>query len=69
MKEKNDEISALLTEAAGYTAVFHAAIEGTVAESDKAILAQQKAAKEQAQSNLDRVFDTFGRENVRVIDE
>lgn len=69
MKEKNDEISALLTEAAGYAAAFHAAIEGTVAESDKAILAQQKAAKEQAQSNLDRVFDAFGRENVRVLDE
>jgi len=69
MKEKSEEIAAALTQAAGYAVTFHAAIEGTVAESDKTILAQQKAAREQAQSNLDKVFDTFGRENVRVLDE
>ena len=69
MKEKNEEVAAALTAAAGYACVFRAALEGTVAESDKTILAAQKAAKEQAENNLNRVFDAFGRENVRVVDE
>ncbi|MBR3794766.1 MAG: DNA polymerase III subunit gamma/tau [Clostridia bacterium] len=69
MAEKNAQVAAALTQAAGYPCVFRAAIEGTVAESDKNILAAQEAAKKQAQSNLDKVFSAFGRENVRVLDE
>ena len=61
--------SAALTEAAGYPCTFRAAVEGTVPESDKAVLAAQEAARQQAQDNLNRVFDAFGRENVRVLDE
>ena len=63
------QVAEALTAAAGYSCTFRAAIEGTVAESDKNMLAAQQAAKEQAQSNLNRVFDAFGRENVRVLDE
>ena len=40
-----------------------------MAESDKAILAAQQEAKKQADKNLSKVFDAFGRENVRVLDE
>ena len=69
MDDKNAQVAQALTEAAGYPCVFRAAIEGTVAESDKAVLAAQEAAKKQAQENLNRVFDAFGRENVRVTDD
>ena len=69
MEDKNAQVAEALTAAAGYPCTFRAAIEGTVAESDKNMLAAQQAAKEQAQSNLNRVFDAFGRENVRVLDE
>ena len=69
MEDKNAQVAEALTAAAGYVCTFRAAIEGTVAESDKNVLAAQQAAKEQAQSNLNRVFDAFGRENVRVLDE
>ena len=69
MKGKSEEIAAALTAAAGYPCTFRAAIEGTVAESDKAILKAQEEAKAQAQQNLDKVFGMFGRENVRVVDE
>ena len=69
MEDKNAEIAAALTQAAGYPCTFRAAIEGTVAESDKNILAAQEAQKKQAQDNLDKVFGVFGRENVRVQDE
>ena len=69
MDDKNAQVAQALTEAAGYPCVFRAAIEGTVAESDKAVLAAQEAAKRQAQENLNKVFDTFGRENVRVTEE
>ena len=69
MEDKNAQVAQALTEAAGYPCVFRAAIEGTVAESDKAVLAAQEAAKRQAQENLNKVFDTFGRENVRVTDD
>ena len=69
MDDKNAQVAQALSEAAGYPCVFRAAIEGTVAESDKAVLAAQEAAKRQAQENLNKVFDTFGRENVRVTEE
>ena len=69
MQEKNDQVAAALTQAAGYPCVFRAALEGTVQESDKAILAAQEEAKQQAENNLNKVFSAFGRENVRVLDE
>lgn len=69
IKEKNEEVAAYLTAAAGYPCTFRAAIEGTVQESDKAVLAAQKEAKQQAENNLNKVFEMFGRENVRVSDE
>jgi len=69
MEDKNAKVAQALSEAAGYPCTFRAAIEGTVAESDKAVLAAQAAARAQAQSNLNRVFETFGRENVRVTDD
>ena len=69
MDDKNAQVAQALSEAAGYPCVFRAAIEGTVAESDKAVLAAPEAAKKQAQENLNRVFDAFGRENVRVTDD
>ena len=69
MQDKNAEVAAALAQAAGYPCTFRAAIEGTVAESDENILAAQAAQKKQAQENLNKVFDAFGRENVRVLDE
>ena len=69
LQDKNDQIAQLLTAAAGYPCTFRAALEGSVAESDQSILAAQRAAQEQAQKSLDKVFDAFGRENVRVLDE
>ena len=69
MPDKNAQIAEALTAAAGYPCTFRAAIEGTVPESDKNVLAAQEAARRQAQSNLDKVFGAFGRENVRVLDE
>ena len=67
--EKNEEVAGYLTQAAGYPCTFRAAIEGTVQESDKAILAAQAEAQKQAENSLNKVFDMFGRENVRVRDE
>ncbi len=69
IQDKNELVAQALSEAAGYPCTFRAAIEGTVAESDQAILAAQEAAREQAKKNLNRVFETFGRENVRVTEE
>ena len=69
MAEKNAEVADYLTKAAGYSCTFRAAIEGTVQESDKAILAAQEEAQKQAENSLNKVFDMFGRENVRVKDE
>ena len=69
MEDKNTLVAQALTEAAGYPCQFRAAIEGTVAESDKNILAAQEAAKKQTQDNLNKVFEAFGRENVRVMDD
>ena len=69
MPEKNGQVAAALTQAAGYPCTFRAALEGTVQESDKAILAAQQEQKKQAENNLNKVFDAFGRENVRVLDE
>ena len=69
MPEKNGQVAAALTQAAGYPCTFRAALEGTVQESDKAILAAQQEQKKKAENNLNKVFDAFGRENVRVLDE
>ena len=69
MADKNAQIAEALGAAAGYPCTFRAALEGTVQESDKAILAAQQAEKQQAENNLNKVFDAFGRENVRVLDE
>ena len=69
MPDWNAQVAQALSEAAGYPCQFRAAIEGTVAESDKSILAAQAAAKKQTQENLNKVFETFGRENVRVMEE
>ena len=69
MAGKNAEVADYLTKAAGYPCTFRAAIEGTVQESDKAILAAQEEAQKQAENSLNKVFDMFGRENVRVKEE
>ncbi len=69
MQEKNAQVAAALTQAAGYPCTFRAALEGSVQESDKAILAAQEQEKKQAENNLNKVFSAFGRENVRVLDE
>ncbi|MBQ2990244.1 MAG: DNA polymerase III subunit gamma/tau [Clostridia bacterium] len=69
MPDKNELVVRALEQAAGYPCTFRAAIEGTVAESDKNILAAQQEQKKQAQDNLNKVFSAFGRENVRVLDE
>jgi len=69
MPDKNKMIADALTQAAGYPCTFRAAIEGTVGESDKTILAAQAEAKRQTDENLNKVFAAFGRENVRVTDE
>ena len=69
MEDKQSELSAALSEAAGYPCTFRAAVEGTVPESDKAVLAAQEAAKKQAQDNLNKVTDFFGRENVTIKDQ
>lgn len=68
-QDKNAVVAEALSAAAGYPCTFRAALEGTVAESDKTILAVQREAQKQAEQNLGKVFDAFGRENVRVLDE
>jgi len=69
MPDKNAQVAEALTAAAGYPCTFRAAIEGTVGEQDKTVLAAQAEAKRQADENLNKVFSAFGRENVRVLDE
>ena len=69
MEDKQSELSAALSEAAGSPCTFRAAVEGTVPESDTAVLAAQEAANQQAQDNLNRVTDFFGRENVTIKDQ
>jgi len=69
MDDKKRDVEAALSQAAGYPCTFRAAIEGTVGEGDQTVLAAQKEAEKQRQENLDKVFDVFGRENVRVLDE
>ncbi|MFR2494842.1 MAG: hypothetical protein ACLTBF_03750 [Christensenellales bacterium] len=69
MAEKNAEVADYLTKAAGYPCTFRAALEGTVLVSEKAILAAQEEAQKQAENSLNKVFDMFGRENVRVKEE
>ncbi|MGN0776362.1 MAG: DNA polymerase III subunit gamma/tau [Candidatus Ventricola sp.] len=68
-QDKNAVVAEALSAVAGYPCTFRAALEGTVAESDKAILAAQQEARQQAENNLNKVFNAFGRENVRVLDE
>ena len=67
-QERNEQVSTALSVAAGRPCRFRAAIEGTVEEKDQRILDAQEEAKRQAQENLQKVFDAFGRENVRIID-
>ena len=69
MPDKSAQIAEAISAAAGYPCTFRAAIEGTVADSDKNVLAAQEAAKRQTEDNLNKVFGVFGRENVRVLDE
>lgn len=69
MEDKKQEIETALSQAAGYPCKFRAAIEGTVGEGDAAVLAAQQEEEKQRQENLGKVFDVFGRENVRVLDE
>ena len=69
MPEKNAQVAEALTAVAGYPCTFRAAIEGTVGEQDKTVLAAQAEAKREADENLNKVFSAFGRENVRVLDE
>ena len=69
MDDKKQEVEAALSQAAGYPCTFRAAIEGTVGEGDQTVIAAQKEAERQRQENLGKVFDVFGRENVRVLDE
>ena len=69
MEDKQAELSTALSEAAGTPCTFRAAVEGTVPESDKAVLAAQEAAQKQAQDNLNKVTDFFGRENVTIKDQ
>ncbi len=69
MEDKKQEIEAALAQAAGYPCTFRAAIEGTVGEGDQTVIKAQKEAEKQRQENLGKVFDVFGRENVRVLDE
>ena len=69
MPEKNAQVTEALTAAAGYPCTFRAAIEGTVGEQDKTVLAAKEEAQRQADENLNKVFSAFGRENVRVLDE
>ena len=67
-EERSTQVATALSVAAGRPCTFRAALEGTVEETDKKILDQQAQAKKQAQENLDKIFDVFGRENVRVSD-
>ena len=69
MDDKNAQVAGALTGAAGFPCTFRAAIEGTVAEKDSSVLAAQAQAQKQAQDNLSKIFDVFGRENVRVQDD
>ena len=62
-EQRNKEIADAITQASGYACRFHAVLEGD--EPDEAAKA---AAKKKAEENLSRVFDMFGRENVRVTD-
>ena len=61
--ERQQKIEAALSEAAGAPCRFCAALEG-----DTVSQAQRAAEKKKAQEGLDKVFDVFGRENVRVIE-
>ena len=69
MEDKNAQVAGALTAAAGFPCTFRAAIEGTVAERDSGVLEAQAQAQKQAQDNLSKIFDVFGRENVRVQDD
>ncbi len=55
-----------LSEVAGYPCTFRAAVEGTVQETNASILAAKAEDERRKEKNLNRIFDTFGRENVVV---
>ena len=58
-----ESIAKALSDAAGYPCRFRAVLEGETVDE-----AAQKEAKKRAEENLNRVFEMFGRENVRVTD-
>ena len=60
---RSAEIAAALTEAAGSPCRFRAVTADAVPDP-----AAEEAAKKKAQENLNRVFEMFGRENVRVVE-
>ena len=60
---RSAEIAAALTEAAGSPCRFRAVTADAVPDPSA-----EEAAKKKAQENLNRVFEMFGRENVRVVD-
>ena len=65
-RERNEQVAIALSVAAGHPCTFKAALEGTVEEKDPRILDAKQDAKRQAQENLQKVFDIFGRENVQI---
>ena len=65
-RERNEQVATALSVAAGHPCTFKAALEGTVEEKDPRILDAKQDAKRQAQENLQKVFDIFGRENVQI---
>ncbi|MBO5534949.1 MAG: DNA polymerase III subunit gamma/tau [Clostridia bacterium] len=65
-RERNEQVATALSVAAGHPCTFKAALEGTVEEKDPRILDAKQDAKRQAQENLQKVFDFFGRENVQI---
>ena len=65
-RERNEQVATALSVAAGHPCTFKAALEGTVEEKDPRILDAKQDSKRQAQENLQKVFDIFGRENVQI---
>ena len=61
-EENAATIAGMLTNAAGYECRFRAVLEDE-GPSER----EKEEAKRQAEANLNRVFDMFGRENVRVV--
>ena len=67
-KERCELIEVSLSKAAGRPCTFRAAMAGTVEEKDEKILEAKKEKERQAEENLQKVFDVFGRENVMIVD-